>query len=102
MSARPNTFKRKEVSFPLTLGIIMLAITVLLYVLGVFSFASSSAGLIDEENRVTVDGVSNITQYLTSMVIHTPNSNETITLSYDNDLNALRIKGGLNTKGIVI
>lgn len=65
------------------------------------TLASNTAG-IEETDRVTVDGVSNTAQYLTSMVLHAPGSNKTVTLNYDPDLNALRIKGAVNADGLVV
>lgn len=96
-------FNRREVSFPLLLILGGLSIFMFLYASSFLSLtlASNTAG-IEETDRVTVDGVSNTAQYLTSMVLHAPGSNKTVTLNYDPDLNALRIKGAVNADGLVV
>lgn len=103
MSAKKTkSFKRKEVSLPLLIGIIGMTAFLTLETLGIFAFANSS---IKEEDRVTVDGVANTTQYLTSMVLYMSGSkpgDPTVTLSYDPELNALRVKGALNADGLIV
>ena len=69
-------------------------------VYGLITFESTVSATSD---KVTVDGVTNTTQYLTSMVLYAPgNSNDTVELKYDADLNALRIKGAVNADALVI
>lgn len=100
---KTKTFSWKEVSFPLLLTLAGLGTVVTLYASGLFSLTTASnAGTIQETDKVTVDGVNNTTQYLTSMVLHAPGTDEKVILSYDPELNALRIKGAVNADGLII
>lgn len=99
---KTKTFKRKEVSLPLLVGIIGVITFLTLHSLGIFTSANSS---IKDEDKVTVDGVANTTQYLTSMVLHMSGErpgDATVVLSYDPELNALRVKGALNADGLIV
>jgi hypothetical protein len=44
------------------------SVALVLHVFGVFSHAKP----IENEDKVTVDGVENVVQYLTSLVLHAP------------------------------
>lgn len=100
---KTKSFSRKEVSLPLLLTLGGLGVLTLVYASGFFSLTTASnAGSIQANDRVTVDGVNNTTQYLTSMVLHAPGTNEKVTLNYDPVLNALRIKGAVNADGLII
>lgn len=100
---KTKSFSRKEVSLPLLLTLGGLGVLTLVYASGFFSLTTASnAGSIQANDRVTVDGVNNTTQYLTSMVLHAPGTNEKVILSYDPEFNALRIKGAVNADGLII
>lgn len=100
---KTKSFSRKEVSLPLLLTLGGLGVLTLVYASGFFSLTTASnVGSIQANDRVTVDGVNNTTQYLTSMVLHAPGTNEKVTLNYDPALNALRIKGAVNADGLII
>jgi hypothetical protein len=69
-----------------------------LYLFGVFSHAAPIA----DDNKVTVDGVENVGQYLTSLVLHAPSSSQHITIQYDEKIDALRVNGRINADALVI
>lgn len=69
-----------------------------LHLFGVFSHAAP----ITDDDKVTVDGVENVGQYLTSLVLHAPSSSQLITIQYDKTLDALRVNGRINADALVI
>lgn len=92
-------FKLKEVSFPILLWIVGVSVALVLHVFGVFSHAKP----IENEDKVTVDGVENVVQYLTSLVLHAPwTSSQLITIQYDGGIDALRVNGRVNADALVI
>lgn len=91
-------FKRKEVSFPILLWIFGVSTLLVLHLFGVFSHAAPIA----DDNKVTVDGVENVGQYLTSLVLHAPSSSQHITIQYDEKIDALRVNGRINADALVI
>lgn len=91
-------FKRKEVSFPILLWIFGVSTLLVLHLFGVFSHAAP----ITDDDKVTVDGVENVGQYLTSLVLHAPSSSQLITIQYDKTLDALRVNGRINADALVI
>lgn len=91
-------FKRKEVSLPILLWIFGVSTLLVLHLFGVFSHAAPIA----DDNKVTVDGVENVGQYLTSLVLHAPSSSQHITIQYDEKIDALRVNGRINADALVI
>ncbi len=91
-------FKRKEVSFPILLWIFGVSTLLVLHLFGVLSHAAPIA----DDNKVTVDGVENVGQYLTSLVLHAPSSSQHITIQYDEKIDALRVNGRINADALVI
>lgn len=70
----------------------------MLHLFGVLSHAAPIA----DDNKVTVDGVENVGQYLTSLVLHAPSSSQHITIQYDEKIDALRVNGRINADALVI
>ena len=97
-----------------SLGWKVLSAPLLVATVGIWTFLgmnwlwdlSSANSSISDANRVSVEGVENSAQYLTSMVLHMrdewPNDTKVVTLYYDTGAKALHISGNVNANALII
>lgn len=102
-TSKKKNIRWKALSAPLIVGAV-----------GVWTFLgmnwlwdlSSANSSISDANRVSVEGVENSAQYLTSMVLHMgdewPNDTKVVTLYYDTGAKALHISGNVNANALII
>ena len=86
---------------PLVVGLLGVSCFALWHALSIPSFAANPA---DATEGIVVTWVSNVTEYLTSLVLYTDDSmsNTAVVLKYDADLNALIIDGAINADALSI
>ena len=94
----------KELSAPLIVGAV--GVWTFLGMNWFWDLSSANSSSISDANRVSVEGVENSAQYLTSMVLHMgdewPNDTKVVTLYYDTGAKALHISGNVNANALII
>ena len=94
----------KELSAPLLVATV--GIWTFLGMNWLWDLSSANSSSISDANRVSVEGVENSAQYLTSMVLHMwdewPNDTKVVTLYYDTGAKALHISGNVNANALII
>ena len=100
-SRKTKKSKRNWVIAPLVVGLLGVSCFALWHALSIPSFAADPE---ETTEWIVVTGVSNVTEYLTSLVLYTddPMSKTAVVLKYDADLNALIIDGAVNADALAI
>ena len=100
-SRKTKKSKRNWVIAPLVVGLLGVSCFALWHALSIPSFAADPE---ETTEWIVVTGVSNVTEYLTSLVLYTddPMSKTAVVLKYDADLNALIIEGAVNADALAI
>ena len=102
-TSKKKSLRWKELSAPLLVATVGIWTFLGMNWLWDLSSANSS---ISDANRVSVEGVENSAQYLTSMVLHMgdewPNDTKVVTLYYDTGAKALHISGNVNANALII
>ena len=100
-SRKTKKSKWNWVIAPLVVGLLGVSCFALWHALSLPSFAANPS---DATEGIVVTWVSNVTEYLTSLVLYTddPMSKTAVVLKYDADLNALIIDGAINADALSI
>ena len=103
-TSKKKNLRWKALSVPLIVGAV--GVWTFLGMNWLWDLSSANSSSISESNRVSVEGVENSAQYLTSMVLHMgdewPNDTKVVTLYYDTGAKALHISGNVNANALII
>ena len=103
-TSKKKNIRWKALSAPLIVGAV--GVWTFLGMNWFWDLSSANSSSISESNRVSVEGVENSVQYLTSMVLHMwdewPNDTKVVTLYYDTGAKALHISGNVNANALII
>ena len=103
-TSKKKNIRWKALSAPLIVGAV--GVWTFLGMNWLWDLSSANSSSISESNRVSVEGVENSAQYLTSMVLHMwdewPNDTKVVTLYYDTGAKALHISGNVNANALII
>ena len=103
-TSKKKNIRWKALSVPLIVGAV--GVWTFLGMNWLWDLSSANSSSISESNRVSVEGVENSAQYLTSMVLHMgdewPNDTKVVTLYYDTGAKALHISGNVNANALII
>ena len=103
-TSKKKSLRWKALSAPLIVGAV--GVWTFLGMNWLWDLSSANSSSISESNRVSVEGVENSAQYLTSMVLHMgdewPNDTKVVTLYYDTGAKALHISGNVNANALII
>ena len=103
-TSKKKNLRWKALSVPLIVGAV--GVWTFLGMNWFWDLSSANSSSISESNRVSVEGVENSVQYLTSMVLHMwdewPNDTKVVTLYYDTGAKALHISGNVNANALII
>ena len=103
-TSKKKNLRWKALSAPLIVGAV--GVWTFLGMNWFWDLSSANSSSISESNRVSVEGVENSAQYLTSMVLHMwdewPNDTKVVTLYYDTGAKALHISGNVNANALII